>query len=775
MSRLRRVTVWLFLGVLVLVLATWGAALSTLPKTSGVLVVAGPSAPVEIARDAHGIPTITADNRRDAAFGLGFVHGQDRLFQMDLLRRVAAGRLAEVLGHRAVRTDVFMRTLGLMRAADSSLAVLQPETVDRLDAYADGVNAAISEQTLLPPEFLLLGYEPEPWTALDTLAFGRLMALRLSGNWREEALRAAFLDRLPAEAVDELWAEGPVDAPPAMGRLAPALAHAFLEIIPPQVEPLLASNAWIVGSGRTASGGALLANDPHLELQAPIQWYLARLRSPEGRVTGGTMPGMPFVLVGHTDRLAWGLTTTHSDTADLFVEELTGDGSYATPDGPRPLEQRRETIVVAGGDPVLLDVQESRHGPLVGALIDRAQADGTALALQSMALAPDDRTADALRALETAETVPEAIEALRRWDSPQQNLFLADHDNGIAFIAPGRVPIRASGMGLVPQSGADGAHDWIGTVPFEDLPRVVNPEAGFLVNANNRPVSEGAGPFLGAHWPPAYRAMRLTHRLEDTEAATLDSQRQIQLDVRSLAAQALTPRLVALARPGEASAEALAVMAGWDFEMRADAAAPMLYAVWVEHLSRRLFADDLGDVYRRWGPADPRVLLAVLDGDTERDWCDDITTEAVENCITQAAATLTEAVASLSARHGPMRRWRWGDAHRASLEHPLFRFIPVLDRLTAIRPGTAGGDHTVNRGSWISDGDGAFPHVHGPGLRAVIDVAAPQDSGFVIATGQSGNPLSPHWSDLTEAWMNGRLIRLTAPPEAVLRLNPASL
>lgn len=762
MRILRRAAVALALLLLVAVVVVYGLAAASLPPTEGTTAVAGLAAPVEIARDDRGVPTITADSWTDAYFGLGFAHAQDRLFQLDMRRRIASGRLAEILGGRALGIDRHMRVLGLTQAAQSSLAVLSPDTRAALEAYAAGINAGRASLSMLPPEYLVLGVDFEPWRPLDSLLFSRVMALRLSGNWREEAVNAALAEHLGEDGFSALMAlsdtPGPTTIPAETAGLGPPLLRLAADW-PTEIAPTTASNWWLVEAERS-TGGALLANDPHLELQAPIQWYLATLRTPQGTVAGGTIPAIPFHLVGHNGHLAWGLTTTHSDTADLVVETLA-DGGYRTPEGVTAITERTETIAVAGQSPDRLVVRETRHGPVVSDLVDLTLPNDKVVTLEAAALAPDDRTADAARALTLARTWEEAVAALQDFDAPQQNVALALADGTIGFVSPGRVPDRGQGQGLLPRPGHLAAWDWRGWLPFDALPHRRGEPSGTLVNANNRPVPEDWPAFLGATFPPPFRASRIAHRLAEQPAPSAEAMAALQLDVLSPPFAALRPHLEALP-PSHARDRLLA----WNGRMEVDETAPLLYAAFLSEAQAAVFADDLGTAYDRWGGHRVAELLAALDDPTGR-WC------AAPGCGEALATALRRAADSVP------EDMAWGEAHRARLTHPLFRHVPGLRELTALDVAGPGGGMTVNRAGYPGGPAEAGPErrfadVHGPGLRMVVDMDRPQEAGFVIATGQSGHPLSPHYGDQVGPWLRNDLRPLSPPGDeaATLRLEP---
>ena len=743
----------------------------SLPQVAGERVIAGLSAPVEVLRDGDGIVTIRARDERDAARALGFVHAQDRLGQMDLMRRIGAGRLSEVIGPATLGTDRFMRTLGLYRVAEANLTQLSTPLRALLDAYAEGVNAFMdSPGKPWPPEFYILRYEPEPWKPADSLVWGRLMALQLSGNWTEELLRARLARRLKPEEVDFLWPPYPADAPVTLGD--PGALYRGLplrelgEILPWALEPKDASNFWVLAGSRTRSGRPILANDPHLSLGAPGTWYLVRIETPTLTLAGVTVPGMPFHILGHNGSIAWGLTTTHGDTQDLFVERLAeGDPSkYLTPDGPRAFETREEVIEVRGQEAERFTVRGTRHGPVISDAVPWARGAaeaGTVLALAWPALRSDDRSAEALYRLNRARDWRGFVDALRNWHSPQQNIAYADISGTIGFMAPARVPIRRRGDGTLPMPGWSGAYDWKGLIPFEDLPRTRDPARGRIVNANNRIVPDGYPYLIAAHWPAPYRAQRIHRMLDAGGRATPQSVQAMQQDSVSLGARDLLPLLLEATPETDRGQVAIAVLAEWDGRMARDRAAPLIFYAWLRELTRVLFADDLGDDFEAFQRPRPALVAKVLR--REQRWCDDRTTEKREGCPAQLVTALEDALDLLALRFGrPVDRLRWGEAHVARFSHRVFSRLPLFDAIFGYAVATDGGGFTVNRASprFTGPRDALFEDIHGPGYRAVYDLGDLDDSRFMIATGQSGNPLSPYYGSLAKRWRDGIYLKL---------------
>jgi len=777
--RWRRGLGWSLAALVLLLVVAGGAGWlwlrSSLPQVDGTIGVQGLGAPVTIVRDRFAIPHIEAASARDALFALGFVHAQDRLWQMDFRRRLGAGRLAEVLGPGALPTDRYIRTLGLEAAARASLAHLRPDTVALLEAYAAGVNAHLATRSgPLPPEFLILGYEPEPWTPVDSLVWMRVLALDLSVNWRDELLRARLAKRLSQDQIADLWPDSGTSAPITLVELARALpADALAAALPPAPPPGLGSNAWVLHGSRTASGAPLLANDPHLGLSAPGPWYLAHLKAPERELIGATMPGMPGVVLGHNGSIAWGFTNTGPDTQDLFVERVDPDdpSRYLTPDGAAPFAVRDEVIAVAGGEPVALRVRATRHGPVLSDLVPATAEvleQGQVLALSWTALAPDDVSIEARLDIGAARDWPAFVAAASRNGAPQQNVLYADRAGHIGFIAPGRVPIRRAGDGRWPVPGWTGEFDWQGMIPVAALPRGLDPPDGAFVNANNRIVADDYPYLITADWEPPHRARRIVEAL-DGGRHDLASFARLQGDQLSLLARDLLPLMLEAEPRSEAAAAAQAQLAAWDHVMRADAAEPLLFAAWYRELSRLIYADELGDLFYAYWGVRPQFMEHVLR--RRPAWCDDTGTAAVETCAMQAAEALELALADLGRRFGADRgAWRWGEAHPARMRHPVFSDQPGLARLFTIEHPSGGDSVTVNVGHYRpADEAEPFASVHAASYRGLFDLDALERSRFIASTGQSGNPLSPHYRDLAVLWARGETIPMTTAAAVYVR------
>ena len=777
----------------------------SLPEIDGERFLSGIAAPVEVIRDDHGVPHIVAETEEDALFALGFVHAQDRMWQMEMNRRIGEGRLAEVLGSAALDTDRLLRVLGLHYRAKASLEHLRPDSRHRIAAYVRGVNAWMeTRKGPLPPEFLILGFEPEPWSAEDSALLPKILSLDLAREWTRDRMRMRLSKVLPPDRIVDFYTPYRADKPrgvvparagasfsparasgaaakrlpdPAAvkasgsGPFRIATAHEdrsasrALSALAPSGGHL-GSNGWAVDGTQTASGKPLLANDPHLGLTAPSVWYLAHLSWPGVDVVGATLPGMPGVVLGHNGRVAWGFTNTGPDVQDLFVESVDplDESRYLAPDGWRAFDVRRERIVVKDGEDVVLEVRESRHGPVLGDMErgpgGRDRSDQV-LSLAWTALREADLTLQAGLGLAHAHDWESFVANVRDFHSPQQNISYADVDGNIGFIAPGLIPIRRGRPderpGTVPRLGWEADHDWRGFVPFEELPRVYNPPGGTIVTANHQVVSDDYPHHLTFEWAGGYRAQRIMEKLAERERHDVASFRALQQDRMSLFARALLPRLRGVAVPfgaGETVSRARALLDGWDGSMDPGRPEPLVFHAWIWEFARLVSADELGshqrDAWGRKGPFVQRVL-------EERGvWCDDVDTAVVETCDEMLARALAIAMDRLASDHGDdPDAWRWGDEHVAIAEHRPFGATPLapLFNLTGPAPGSI---YAVNAFSFSPlEDERPFAATRGPGFRAVYDLADLDRSLFVQSTGQSGNILSPWYRSFEKGWRDG--------------------
>jgi penicillin amidase len=754
-----------------------------LPPQDDVLTIPGVSAPVGVSFDTNDIPYIRAASATDAATALGYIHARDRFFQMDLMRRAAGGTLAALLGPRALANDEEMRTLGLRAAARADVAHLSPQARAMLEAYARGVNAWIARRgRFTAPEYLLLG-RPKPWTIVDSLLWGKMMSLWLSGNWQAELARLALSAHLTPAKIDSLWpaqgadrttgglaaASPPADPPrypsgmaQAAGRVLAKLRH-FPERF---TLPALASNAWVVAGQRTETGQPLLAGDPHLAYGFPGIWYLARIDTPDQTLAGATIPGIPFLVIGHNDHLAWSFTSTQADTEDVFIQTVIDGGrEYETPAGPVAFGHRREVIQVRGKPDVVLDVRTTRQGPVIGP----GPSPNTVLTVEMAATAPGDTDADGLLRLDQAATVAQAGQAAPLITSPVQNLLVAGTSGSIGFFTTGRVPIRREGDGEWPQPGADGKHDWIGWASGNALPHSVNPPSGVIFNANQPMAAPAAAPLLTRDTYGDWRALRIETLLRTSDRQSLDSFAAMQMDVTSDYAAALLPVLKAVSVPKSNPAYAAdALMRNWTGVMAGDAPQPLIFNAWLRAFGDRVLK--AGGVPLA-SPAVNRPLFVESllrpgpdQGQAAAFWCGG-------DCRPYLLAALDDAVGKLSHLWGRNpAHWRWQVAHQALFAHPLLSRLPIIGGLGEASVPVPGDATTIDAQTpAYLPRRGEFTALHGPELRAVYDLSNLDRSRFVIAPGQSGDLLDQHAFDFLQRWRMGDMVELGPEPNVVSR------
>jgi penicillin amidase len=807
------------LGAAILVLVAVAAVAGyvhlrrSLPVIDGELDAADISSRVDIIRDADNIPHIFAANKLDAFYGLGYVHAQDRLWQMEFQRRIGHGRLSEIFGEVTVPQDRFLRTVGFGRAARSAWERLPADTRRQIDAYVAGINRFIAAGRL-PPEFSLLWFDPEPWTGPDVLAWVKMMAWDLSANYSYELMRHDMLARIGPAKMAELLPPYPphgLSIVPVSGhhheaaRLArpgqgspsgvPVLAAVFERALA-QGDPVvrrflldadrteaLGSNNWVIDGTISSSGKPLLANDPHLGANIPSLWYLAHMSAGDFDVVGATLPGAPAVAIGRNRFIAWGETNVGADVEDLYLERLDAAGNSAEFRGAwEPLRRVAETIAVKGGDPVQLDVRISRHGPLVSDAINAMNLASDdepkpeplpPIAFRWTALDDEDTTVHAFLRLNEARNWSEFTAALRDFVVPAQNFVYADVEGHIGYYAPGRVPVRANGDGSRPAEGWTGEMEWTGFVPFDELPHLFDPPEHFIVTANHRPMPADYPHHIALEFPEPYRAQRIVDLIRGQHKLKPEDFRRMQADTFSLHAKTLLPILLQHVRTDEDDLrQAVELLRKWDFDSRADSAAAAIFQAWFHQLPIALAADELGplvfDSYNGRFSYITRFVINTLLGTHPR-WCDDAaTTSRVESCEDAVTKALTDGLAELRPLlRSDMPSWRWDRVHPAVFPHQGLDTVPGLRALLSRSVPSQGDWSTVNVGA--VDADAPFEQHSVPGYRHIVDLSPQNDSRFLDAVGQSGHFLSEHYDDFLEDWRAVRHRKMRMDREEIER------
>ena len=794
---LLRATTFALVAGVVAVLALYFLASRSLPDYDKALPVRGITADIEIVRDNNAVPHILGLSDRDAFFGLGYAHTQDRLWQMTLMRRLAQGRLSEVLGMRTVETDKLMRRLDLYSAARLSVAAQDAATLDALEAYSAGVNARLEEINADSlgrgaPEFFLYEAPLAPWQPADSIALLKLFALMQSSHLGEEVLRARVSmalenpDRLP-----DILPDPPGRMPPSTARYSSLVENVpagltvdptpFADLWPIPVRGLSgSSNAWAAEPDRSAGRGTLMANDIHQVFSAPSLWYLARLRLQSGDVIGGTVPGIPAVLAGRSDRLAWGMTASYLDDQDLFVEQIdpADPERYRTPDGWAEFRTRRSIVEIKDASPITLTLRWTENGPV----LPRAQLGlaavsppGHLISLAWTGLSEADTSLSAAVALMSAGSVAQGLEAARPFVSPPQNLVLID-GSAIAMKLIGAVPRRDTGHqsgGRLPTPGWIAANRWKDIMDYALNPAFAMPGSGVVGNTNNKLVDRPFPGHVSYDWGDTQRVQRWQAMMQGRDVHTRDSFIEAQLDALSPAARTLLPLVGRdLWYTGEAAPEgtparrrqrALDLLADWNGEMNEHIPEPLIYAAWLRAVQSRLIRDDLGPLAAAFQHVEPLFVERVYrDVDGASVWCDIRRSARIESCTDIARLALDDALLWIEETYGTeLESLRWGDAHQTLHRHPVLGSVPLLRYFVNLRQSTSGGDHTLMRGQTWGHPVEPFRNVMGAGYRGVYDFADPDSSVYIASMGQSGHFLSRHYDDMGQLWRRGEYIPMS--------------
>jgi penicillin G amidase len=774
-------------AVILLALLAWfmTIARSALPELDGSVSVPGLSAPVSVTRDGQGVPTIEAANLDDLFFAQGYVTAQDRLFQMDLMRRAAAGELSELVGEVALKHDRQQRILGIRAEAEKGLAATTPEDRQQFNAYAQGVNAFIKwHRERLPLEFRLLHYTPRPWSVEDSLMIGYQMVQTLSTSPRDALTREKVLAKLGPELTAELyvntsWRDHPPGAfaskldtvPPAADNSSPtavtsALPHRVTDALwQPWLEPFfhdgnfpIGSNNWVVSGAHTVSGKPLLSNDMHLGHQMPNLWYEAHLRSGSFDVAGITLPGYPYVIVGHNQRVAWGFTNVGPTVEDAYVEKFNELGQYLTPNGWKQPDARHEVIKVKGKPDVALDVQSTRHGPIVSEL---EPGESRKIALRWTLY---DRIRSPFFHIDSSQNWQDFRRASSALDAPGQNVVFADVDGNIGYQATGKIPIRASGDGSVPVDGSDNAHEWTGYIPFDKLPSVSNPASGIIGTANSRITPDGYPYSISVEWESPWRTDRICRVLQSGKKFSTADMLSLQTDVYSELDRFIADKIVYAidhaASPSPRSRKAADILRQWSGQLSANSAAPTVASETRNELKRLLLEPKLGSAT---ADDDSQLSWKSYRWMQETVWLENVLTTQPPRWLPQNFSNYNElilAATEQALKEAPQEvdSWRWGTQNSLTIQNPILGQIPVLRRWSGTGTNPQSGSvYTVK----------AVGRAHGPSERFTADLSNWDTSTLNTVTGQSGNFLSPYYMDQWQAWYTGYTFALPFSKTAV--------
>lgn len=714
---------------------------------------------VTVTRDENGVPHLDAKSDADLYRAQGYVHAQDRLFQMDLARRQASGRLSEVVGAKAIDTDKQFRTFSLRNAAEKSFDTYSDDAKQVLEWYTDGVNEFIEEvkdNGKLSYEFKLLGYEPEPWTPIDSLTIGKYMAYDLGGKWTPQAMRHWALNEYSEEKAQELFITYPENAESIMeaNKKNPVQVTGQFDpgLLPYEFN---GSNNWVVSGDKTKSGMPLLADDPHLGLSTPSIWHQIHLKSPEQNVSGVIFAGIPGIILGHNEKVAWGVTNVGPDVQDLYIEIPNPDDptQFQYDDEWEQAEVRDETIRVKDEEDVPFEVIVTRHGPIITDVIYKDEKPDAVFSMQWTALEPSNEL-EAIMDLNKADDWESFETALEAFSAPAQNFVFASTDGTIAFKANGKIPIRKKGDAQLPVPGNSSEYGWDGYVPYDELPTVVNPEEGFIATANNEVVDEKYPYHITKFWAQPYRYERIAEVLREGDDFTADDMMDLQMDQKNLHAGEFLDSLIGsiekMDRKGSYK-EILAQLKDWNQVDSVDAPQPLVFHKLMKQLPVTMFASDMpADVYE-FMPGKPQLtdqfLRNAYNGDPST-WVEEY--GGVDQWVFDA---FEKTMASLKEDYGDnYEKWQWGDFHQLVFPHPLSSASPVLARFLDPEKQPVGGSGiTVQAASFKDDGSAN----HGASWRFVADLDDLSKAYHIVGPGQSGHVKSQWFHDQADDWVRG--------------------
>ena len=794
---------WLGSTALVLIIAAgivYLVSAQTNPSGKRIIKTLGNS--VAISFDESDIPHIQAKSSSDALFALGYLHASERSWQMEINRRLSSGRLSEILGNETVAIDRFIRTLGIKHAAEKQFDRYPIATKRLLQSYADGVNAGNTHLGwALPVEYYLTGSKPGHWSPTDSVAWMLMMALDLGGNWHKELQRLELSQFLTTQQVWEVMpAYTPGDpvsnvdfakmyrdinvfnpnplARDQKSKKLPATELAITEV--PGGKDGVGSNNWALSGKLTTSGKPLLANDPHLGLSAPAIWYMAHMEAPGLNVIGATLPGIPAVVLGRTDKFAWSFTNTGPDVQDLYIEQLDpkNPGVYRGPEGPLPFKVRQEIIDIKGQPPLRFLVKETRHGPVISESYARAKraidTDRFALSLRWTALDIENQSVAGLLDMNHAKDLDAFKQALRKNYAPMQNVVMADVDGNISLQTAGVAPKRTLHHGLygvAPALSWEKQYDWTGYVPFDQLPSSNNPDTNWIATANQKILSNNDPNPLTGDWDLPTRYDRIVELIKGKSVHDLASMKSMQADTLSLGATPLLELFKSAQSKHPLAQQAIELSRNFDGDMKIDSTGALIFNAWADQLSRKLFSRLAYLFTENYGARNFRQPLILQLQNPDSPWCNDPRTEQIETCADTSNAAFDNALEQLSAQFGNNpKNWAWGNAHIAISEHRPFSKVPLLGSMFNLTQAFPGDSFSINVGRLeLLRAENPFETKQAPSLRTLFDLSDLEQSLFIYQTGQSGWVQSKLYRNMSGLWAQNDYLPLQMKPKKISR------
>ncbi len=776
-KRWKKVLAWT-IGIVIVLLVAIAMGLYTYmtrahPKIEGEINLSGLNDTVEVIRDENGVPHIRASNEEDLYLAQGYIQAQDRLFQMDLSRRQASGRLSEVVGEAALNNDKYFLTLGLRRAAKASYEQYSASAKHVLDKFAEGVNLYIHElreNGKWPIEFELLRYEPEDWTPIDSLTIGKYMAFDLGGHWENQAFRYYLLQNFPEEKAYDLFPSYPEDAPYIISKEELNIEKSFAQAVIPH--EYNGSNNWVVSGAKTASGKPVLADDPHLSLATPSIWYQMHLEAPTVNVSGVIFAGIPGIILGHNEQIAWGVTNTGPDVQDLYIEKRNPNNPYEFlyNDSWEEAEVIKEEIQIKDEKSVEYEVVITRHGPVVSEFAADSGKD-TVLSLQWTALEPSSEL-EAVLKMNKSGNWEEFEKALEGFHTPAQNFVFASTDGTIAYKANGKIPIRKKGDGLLPVPGWTDEYGWDDYIPYDELPRTVNPKEGFISTANNKVIGDDYPYHISHDWAQPFRQMRIQEVLSGTTHITAEDMMNLQMDQMNLQAKEFLPFFIDLLEvsSNDKIRQALSILVEWDYFDSPEQAAPLLFNLWMIEIQEVLFEEEIPqetlDLFGGMRQAVDQLLRKAIEG-KPGPWIDEH--EGIVNVLEESLLRVIEEIKSQQGNN--MEKWQWGDYHQIYFPHPLSSVKPLHLLFNQEGKVPVGGSAVTVQAAAFKD-DGTVNH--GGSWRFVIDMTDSTIGYHLVGPGQSGHVFHKWFHDQLDKWVDGTYHKtnIKRVEGAVLTINP---
>ncbi len=775
---------------------------STTAQTEGEFYSANLGAQVEIYRDSLSVPYIVAKDENDAVFAMGFVHAQERLFQMDISRRAAEGRLSEILGPETLPFDKMFRTVGIHRFIRENYNKFDPKTISLLQRYADGVNHYIKNfKGKLPVEFNVLGYDPYPWKPEHSLYIIRMMAWELNIGWWEDLSFTHLVQVLGEERAKLLLPDYPENAPVVVPKDIASLTPVGLDLVQTDRRyreyfgkggTHIGSNNWVVSGGKSVSGKPVIANDPHLQFMAPGRWFAAVIKAGNLDVAGVSLPGVPMIVIGKNKNISWVLTNVMADDVDFYIEKVDMKKKTYTVDGAdRNLKRVKEVIKVKDSPDVLLEVYLTHRGPIMNQIHPYAIASDdpyrfkSAISMRWMGLEFSDEF-KAFYGINTSANWEQFRKAVAGFTVPGQNFVYGDIDGNIGYICGSRLAVRGGASPMFAMDGSTSSNDWRGFVPADQMPSLFNPPQGYIASANNKTIKSFPH-YISNLWEPASRITRIHELLQSKPVHSPGDFMEYQIDITSPYARYLTGYLIKSFDNVKVNdknlSAAISLLRNWDFSFDAYSQTPSIYSVFFKHLRKNIFADEMDkqlyNEYMYVANVPYRVVERII-SDSANVLFDDRRTEKIETRETVLRKSLSDAVIELENKHGKdMSNWQWGMLHNVEFRHMFSSPGSIVNTFLNIGPYGIGGDGTtVMNGEYtMREYDGPaemlrteeFKNILGPSMRFIFDFARPDEYYFVMPGGESGNPFSTHYRDMTLNWVRGKYYKIRTDPASIKR------